>query len=377
MPRMRKSETMIDCLIEPVEQREGVVKVGESTFEFLRRGGRPEAIEVRENLESYFQAIPYEQRKGFKKRLQDKNFFNFMSACFELQLHQVLLRLGCDVVIEPQFAGCPKNVDFLATRDNQKFYLEATVCGLDKERFNCSDNEYFAVKRIRDELTLGCLLHSDLHLKAEGGLRNTLGRKVVEPFRKLFLKHSPDDIRRFVDQHGHEYWTYPWAFEDPPISEFECGTWKLIGWLAPPMASNGIGRVIGPGRSDLFNSPERIRTSLNGKARHWRRIKETGSQNQDGSTYLIAINVCGRHSFDEHAVSDAIFGSPTPPSHGAGEFRHGLRDTNGIIVVANGTLGYERTAQVRLYRNAGADIPNCLDSLQDTQRLGDLLGFGR
>ena len=189
-------------LFDPVEQREGEGPVGESTFEFLRRGGRPEAIEIRKNVESWFQAVPCKKRRGFEKRLQDKDFSNFMGAYFELQFHQVLLRLGCNVRIEPDFVDCPKTVDSLAIHNNQEFCVEATVCGLDEERLNFSSNEYFAVKKIRDELTRQRLLHSDLHLQAEGELRRTLGWSAIKRFSDLLSDHSPDEVRRLVDKHG-------------------------------------------------------------------------------------------------------------------------------------------------------------------------------
>lgn len=366
---------MNNCLFDPVEQREGEGQVGESTFEFLRRGGRPEAIEIRKNVESWFQAVPCKKRRGFEKRLQDKDFSNFMGAYFELQLHQVLLRLGCDVRIEPDFVDCPKTVDFLAIHDDQEFCVEATVCGLDEERLNFSGNEHFAVKKIRDELTRRRLLHSDLHLQAEGELRKTLGRRAIEPFVKLLNEHSSDEVRRLVDQYGLGYVTYPWEFENPPIAKLECGDWKLIGCLAPPMASDGLGRVIGPGRSGTFDWSEKIRTSLHRKAKQWRKIEEAADREKFGSIHLIAINVCGPGLCCEPEVSNAIFGTPTPPSQGFGEVQRDLRSTNGVIVVTNDALGRERTAQIRLYQNAGADISKCLESLRGTQRLGDLLGI--
>ncbi len=366
---------MNDYLFDPVEQRAGEGGAGESTFDFLRRGARPEATEIRKNLESWFQAIPCEHRKGLERRLQDKNFCNFMGAYFELQLHQVLLRLGCDVTIEPQFVDCPKTVDFLAFHDDQRFRVEATLCGLDEERLNFSGNEYFVVRTIREELTRQRLLHSDLHLQAEGELSETLGRSAIKRFSVLLSEHSPDEVRRLVNQHGLGYVTYPWECQNPPIAKLECGDWKLVGWLAPPMASDGLGRVIGPGRSDTFDWSEKMRTSLRLKAKHWRKIEATTGWEKCELNHLIAINVCGLGLHCEPEVSDAIFGTPTP-SQGFGEFRRDLRGTSGIIVVTNGILGYERTAQVRLYRNAGTDIPNCLESFRDTQRFSDLLGIG-
>ena len=238
---------MTDRLFGSVEQREGAISEGETTFEFLRRGGRPEAVEVRDHIESWFHPIPRKNRIGLKKRLQDKNFHTFMSACFELQLHHILLQLGCKVAIERTFNGSDKTVDFHVVRDRQEFYLEATVCGLTKDFLNCSNNEYLAVARLREALTDDLLLHSDLHLQAEGELKATLGKELVAPFRQLLRDHSAETVSRLIGQYGHGYWTFHWRIPNPPIVKFECGGWVLTGWLATPVASNGLGSSCGTG----------------------------------------------------------------------------------------------------------------------------------
>ena len=48
----------------------------------------------------------------------------------------------------------------------------------------------------------------------------------------------------------------------------------------------------------------------------------------------------------------------------------------GVIVFYMATLGNERSAPVRLYKNGKKNIPECLRFLLEEQRLGDLLGIG-
>ena len=57
------------------------------------------------------------------------------------------------------------------------------------------------------------------------------------------------------------------------------------------------------------------------------------------------------------------------------EFAHSLRDINGVLVFNNATLGRERTAHVRLYRNGQEEIPDSLKCLLHGCNLGSLLGL--
>ena len=364
-------------LFDPVDQREGAILVGETTFEFIQRGARPEAVAVRGHLESWFRAIPLERRASLKKRLQEKDFHSFMSVYFELQVHQFLRRQGCRVEIEPKYPfNANATVDFYAINDKQQFYLEATVCGLSKDFLNYSNNEFLAVNKLREALKNEQLLHSDLHLEAEGELKRTLGKEVIAPFAQLLRNHSAGTVAKVIDQYGPGYWTYHWRVPNPPIATFECNGWVLSGWLAPPIASDDIGQVVGPARSEVCDSSVSIKNSLYSKAKHWRRLKRANNWKQDKPIFLIAINVCVRNDFDEKDICQAIYGSPSHTGSGLRDFSYDLREVNGIIVVTNGTLGRESVAPVRLYRNGESEYPICFDHIQHAQRLSDILGIG-
>ena len=214
----------------------------ETTLQFLQRGGRSEAIPIRDWMEHWFGAFPEDGKPRLRRRLQSAKFSEFLSAYFELQLFTVLKRLGCTVEVEPSFPGTRgATVDFLARHGHGEFYVEATVCGLSQGELNPSANEEDAVHKIREGLTE---LHSDLWLRTEGQLRRTLGkRRLLQPFRDLLKTHSPDEVRALHSRLGRyeaEYY----------LSEtLEEGDWKLTGHLDPPRASDGQGRVWGPVRT--------------------------------------------------------------------------------------------------------------------------------
>ena len=90
--------------------------------------------------------------------------------------------------------------------------------------------------------------------------------------------------------------------------------------------------------------------------------------------FLIAINVCHLDSLSDDP-EQAIF-DPGRPSSEEGKFREDLSCVDGVIVFYNATLGNERSAPVRLYKNGDRAIPECLEFLLQEPRLGDLLGIG-
>ena len=361
---------MDDRLFDRVAQRAGDISVGETTFEFLQRGGRPEAIKVRDCIESWYRVIPKDKRVGLRKRLQSKDFHTFMGAYFELQIHHFLITAGLRVAIEPDFPGSSGTVDFQVFDAEQEFYLEATVCGFDKSLLNFSNNEYHAVRTLRDTLIRDSLLHSDLHLDSEGALKGTPDQTFVNPFRQLLLDHSPQSVRSVITQYGPAYWTYHWRVPNPPIAKYSHEGWELTGWLAPPMSSDGLGRVVGPGRSDVGDSTKAIRDSLKEKAKRWRRLKRSQCWEQRTPVFLIAINVCSPNLFDEQEVCGAIIGTSPTTGQGRRRFANYLREVNGIIVVTNGTLGNESAAPVRLYRNGDSGIPDSLTVIERTPLFG-------
>ena len=163
---------MNESLFKAVPQSQGAIVNGETTFEFLQRGGRTEAIEIRQWIENWFRKYPEDHGEELSKRLQSKKFAEFMSAYFELQIFSVLCRIGCDVEIHPDFADTHGKVDFGVTHGEDVFYVEATVCGTEQGILHSNANEEDAVRKIRDAIPHP---HSDVWIDAEGELLKTLG----------------------------------------------------------------------------------------------------------------------------------------------------------------------------------------------------------
>lgn len=354
---MKETKAMNEMLFKPVEQRQGVSTAQETMFEFLQRGGRNEAVEIRQWIESWFQAVPDNKRKALEGRLKSKHFKQFLGAMFELEVHGILRRLGCMIEWEPELPG-GGTVEFRVVDKNQEFYVEATVCGIGQGALHSNENEHDAVEKLRKQLER---LHSDLRLSAKGELKKSLGKEVVKPFQRLLDTHTLEEVRNLHREYGSL-----WA---PSLlsTEFSEGDWVLKGELRPAYASNGAGKVLGPARTEYVDGATPITTALKKKVKNW---KKGGIKDRD---YLIAINVCHPDSFSDDP-EQAMFGSRRS-GDGESSFRKQLSCVNGVIVFYNATLGNERSAPVRLYKNGNRDIPECLEFLLQEQRLGDLLGI--
>lgn len=101
----------------------------EPYFDFMNRTSRPGAELIREAAECWFSHYPLENQDALRSRIRSKIDREHHAAAFELILHEVLLRLGCTLELEPALAnGNTKRPDFLVTAPNgSRFYLEATV----------------------------------------------------------------------------------------------------------------------------------------------------------------------------------------------------------------------------------------------------------
>jgi hypothetical protein len=105
----------------------------EDTFSFLNRSVRPASEAVRNLLESFFCRYPPSESAELKSKFE----IQFESAFFELYLHELLLRLGCEVDVHPTLNGTGAKPDFLARFPHgREVIVEAVIATdrTDKER---------------------------------------------------------------------------------------------------------------------------------------------------------------------------------------------------------------------------------------------------
>ena len=119
----------MNCLFPPVDRHDlRPAPYGEGHYSYLQRTARSDFAHVREVLEEWFSRYPRAHRNELRRRFESGDDRNFRSAFFELYLHELLLVLGCHLLVHPRTSSSRSTTpDFLVTtRGGLEFYLEAT-----------------------------------------------------------------------------------------------------------------------------------------------------------------------------------------------------------------------------------------------------------
>lgn len=108
---------------------EGPAQYAEPKFTYLNRSARVAVNRMREVLEAWFSHYPTQEQAELRARFRHRYDWNHRSAFFELFLHELLLQLGCRVVIHPSMGPDQmKHPDFLVqSPKGELFYMEAVL----------------------------------------------------------------------------------------------------------------------------------------------------------------------------------------------------------------------------------------------------------
>ncbi|MBB1510885.1 hypothetical protein [Tessaracoccus sp. MC1756] len=103
---------------------------GESTFEFMNRIAGDYWEHPRALMEEWLSHVPSEEEyNDLRQRFRSRDDEQFRSAFLELYLHESLLRAGYAVTIHPDVQSTSRRPDFLAQRDDLRFFIEAIAPG--------------------------------------------------------------------------------------------------------------------------------------------------------------------------------------------------------------------------------------------------------
>jgi len=81
-------------------------------FVYLNASARPGVQAIRNAIEDWLLRYPSDDRAELRARLRSDDNYQHRSAFFELFLHEMLLRLGCNVEVHPQIVGTHRRPDF-------------------------------------------------------------------------------------------------------------------------------------------------------------------------------------------------------------------------------------------------------------------------
>lgn len=93
----------------------------------LAAAGTVSESRVRWLVESWFAHLPPPEQADVRSRFWARDQRLALAAFWELYLHELLLRLGCQAIAHPSLHHCGRRPDFLVTRGAEAWYLEALV----------------------------------------------------------------------------------------------------------------------------------------------------------------------------------------------------------------------------------------------------------
>ena len=345
--------------------RRGRATKNEKMHEFFEREARPEGAPIRDWIEHWYSQLPPAKQPDIRGRLRSDDILQYTSAYFVLQMFAMLRTMGYEVTVEPALAAGRYNPDFWAQHGDEKFYLEATVCGQDAGELRATSNEKDAVEKIRSAFEDARVdLHSHLWLEAKGDLNQTLSKnRVAKPFIDLLRRTTAAEVQESYESnpYGHRHRT---EFGE----ELKCDDWTLQGVLEPKFHEDAPGHVWGPARSAMGDASEAIRTSLAEKASQWR------SMGPPDGILVVAISLCHSQFFlydgdETHAITEgSTSGTPTA------SWRDEVKAINGILFVDNISLGNAQVTRTKLVPNPERCLPESLAPLMMESRLATLTG---
>ncbi len=330
----------------------------DSAFGFLNRSARPEAERVRKVMEEWLSHYPNDHQSSLIGDLKSFNDANHLSAFFELFLHELLLRLGCRLVVHPTLPHTSRKPDFLIIPDKEPaFYLEAKVVMNESKE---EAGQRARVSKIID--VVNRLVKSDrTFLSIE--IKKISRRDARTSKLTKWLQIRLDDINYNELLRRAKHGQYP-------IWEWSNGDW-LIEFNPIPKSPDKIGgpikRIIGIGPMEvgMDRTKENLRTALAYKAGRYGLLDKP---------YVIAANVLSPTA-DAEDIEDSIFGDQvytvqvTPSGPGAGKpgrksngvwtGEKGPRYTrNSAILVAEQLSPWRiANAPIRLFHNPWAKRP--------------------
>ncbi|MCY4266859.1 MAG: hypothetical protein OXC67_03090 [Flavobacteriaceae bacterium] len=313
-------------------------------YKFLHNNKSPHKFKIENWLNLWLGKYPNNHLGDLNRRIHLNDFSQFMSAYFELQIFSILRRLNCEIKIHPPFLTTQKSVDFGVKNNGEKFYIEATVCGLGKSKIRENKNEEDAVEKIKDNVTN---LQYHIWLQSDGLLKETISKKrLIAKTQELLDTGKPQMI--------------------------QIGDWKMIMTREPIQSSGNVGRVWGPMKASYFDGSKLFQNALRKKIRGL-------EKKRINHPFIIAINACDIEYSSNFDELNAIYPDEVlinrHPMVGNDAFDKYLSCVAGILVFNKATLGSEEVATVRLFKNPRHTIPKCLGFLEQEHKLGDLIGL--
>ena len=322
----------------------GPADPGEPFYEFLNRLDDPRAEQARVLCNQWFLDYKYDAPEDelarFLGNFCGKNDGNHYAAWFELLTHQVLVRIGFDVTVEPklELSGRELTPDFAVAWNGSRIFVEATVVAPSTDPFAPSNYERDAQQKFAQ---LELANFTARIARASGTLKRHVKKRDIErEFERIFAKHKPDEVQSRIDRYGYV------SLPTEPIS---FGDWQLLVelWpLRPDKRAPRKARVADWPQAEMHDSSvPNARQKIKKKLKKYR---------QASSQLILTVNVHNFGGFNPRIDgNDVLFG------------KDGIWDTNrgadrlgplAVLFVSDTNSYAVPNTPARLYVNPSLDL---------------------
>lgn len=108
---------------DKIRNDNSIAKLGENVYMFYDTNSQPKIENLRNLLNDWFDNYPEEYKNDLLNNFKN-NFYDFF---YELFIHELFYKLGYTLIPHPLLPNTEKKPDFLAIKENEKFYIEATT----------------------------------------------------------------------------------------------------------------------------------------------------------------------------------------------------------------------------------------------------------
>jgi len=268
-------------------------RYAEPIFAYLNRTARGEFEEMRKMLDDWFSHYPISEQPELRARFRSNIDSQHQSSLFELLLHELLVKLRCQVTPHPILPNITKTPDFLVDDlENNPFYLEATLAtneSSDEVAAHARMNTVYDILDRKVDAT-----NFFLWVNVEGAPKSPPPASRIASFiNKRLVRLDPDKVAKLYESD---------ATEPIPTWRFEHDDWIVEFQSIPKKhgARNKKGaRPIGAQSTGVHWVDHRtpIRDAIN---------KKVGRYGDIDLPYVIAVNVL--EFVDEIDIMEALFG---------------------------------------------------------------------
>jgi hypothetical protein len=268
-------------------------RYAEPSFSYLNRTARIEFARIRRVLEEWFSHYPTSGQTELRARFRSDIDPQHQAAFFELFLHELIIRLGCQVTLHPAVPDGSRTPDFLAESLNgERFYIEATVATDESAAEAGARARMNAVYDVLDRSIDSSDFFLWLVVKGEPATPPPASR-LASFLTDRLAELDPDEVARLYESKGTDA---------IPRWHFERDRWRIEFRAIPkkPEARDKPGvRPIGMRSTEYRWVDHRtaIRDSI---------IKKAGRYGELDLPYVVAVNAI--KLVDEIDIMEALFG---------------------------------------------------------------------